>query len=677
MIAARSHGMGFDRREVPAVKTESQTNASLPVAAETRLEFETLLANLSARFVALPPEQVDEEIRRALHEVLAFFRIDRCSLLRLLPGKTMWLVTHNADTAGVSPYPIETPLPVSLFPYFYKMLTTQREAISFARLDELPDEAAIDKLSMEQWKVRSGLYVPIAALKSTAEYTLGISSGDNDRTCPAEYVPRLRLLGELFVNALERSLGEQILRESEERLSLAASAAEAGLWIMEMGKGIVWATPKLRELLHVSPDEELPFERFMAAIHPDDRRRVRGLLQQSLESREALRMEYRIVRPDGAVRWISSLGKPSSDGSAQAERLTGVSVDVSERKQMDAELRERLAEIERLKLQLEKENVYLREEIKTEKGFQSLVGSSDALQYVAFRIKQVAPTDATVLLLGETGTGKGMVAHAIHEMSARKDRPMITVNCAALPASLIESELFGREKGAFTGAHAKQVGRFEIANGGTIFLDEIGEMPLELQAKLLRVLQEGELERLGSPRTIKVDVRVIASTSRDLKAEIRNNRFREDLFYRLNVFPVSVPPLRMRSGDIPQLVRHFIDKFARKIGRQITTVPKRTMKALQEYSWPGNVRELEHVIERAVITSQGPVLQLADRLEGEAPGPKEEPLKALAAMEQEYILTVLQKTHWKIDGNGGAASILGLHPSTLRFRIKKLGIERP
>jgi transcriptional regulator with GAF, ATPase, and Fis domain len=293
-------------------------------------------------------------------------------------------------------------------------------------------------------------------------------------------------------------------------------------------------------------------------------------------------------------------------------------------------------------------------------------------------VQQVAPTDATVLILGETGTGKGMVAHAIHELSARKDRPMITVNCAALPANLIESELFGREKGAFTGAHARQVGRFEVANGGTIFLDEIGEMPLELQAKLLRVLQEGEFERLGSPRTIKVDARVIASTARDLKAEIRSNRFREDLFYRLNVFPITMPPLRLRRDDIPQLVRHFIDKYARKIGRQIKTVPKTFMQSLQDYSWPGNVRELEHVIERAVITTTGPVLQLADRLEPlRASDETDSSLKDMAAMEREHILRVLCETGWKIEGAKGAASILNLHPSTLRFRIKKLGIKRP
>lgn len=641
-----------------------------------RLGFEKLLADFSARFIALPPERVDDEIQSALQAALEFFRIDRCSLLRLLPGKTSWQITHSADTAGVSAFPVKTILPLSLFPWAVKKLAEERNSFSFASLEELPEEAAIDKQSFEKWGIRSGLYIPIAALRSS-EYTLGTSSAENGRNCPEKHIPQLRLLGDVFVNALERSVSETALRESEERLSIAASAAEAGLWMMEMDGSVVWATQKLRELLHVAPDEEMAFDRFLAAVHPDDRGRVSLLVRESLERQEALDMEYRIVEPDGMIRWISSRGNPPSHGSGLSKRLTGVSIDVTERKQMEEELRERLKEIERLKLQLEKENLCLREEIKEGKGFQKIVGNSEALQYVFFKVRQVSPTDATVLVLGETGTGKGMVAHAIHEMSARKDRPMITVNCAALPVNLIESELFGREKGAFTGAHARQVGRFEVANGGTIFLDEIGEMPLELQPKLLRVLQDGEFERLGSPRTIKVDVRVIASTSRDLKAEVRKNRFREDLFYRLNVFPVSMPPLRMRANDIPQLVGHFVDKYGRKIGRQIETVPKSIMKSLQAYSWPGNVRELEHVIERAVITSAGPVLRLADRLEGESVEAGEDSVKELVAVEREHILKVLQKTRWKIDGVGGAASLLGLHPSTLRFRINKLGIQRP
>lgn len=659
-----------------SVKRKNHTQSSEPAASEKRLEFEKFLADLSAKFVALPPKQVDDEIRSALKEVLRFFQIDRITLLRLLPGRTSWMATHNADAAGISPYPTGTALPVSLVPWMYNKLAVEREVFSFARIEELPADATDDKQTLEMWKVGSGMYIPIAALRSS-EYTLGISSAENDRNCPEEYIPRLRLLGELFVNALERSTGEQALRESEERLSLAASAAEAGLWIMDMDRGIVWATQRFRELFQFDLDEELPFERFMAVIHPNDRERVGKIIRQSLENRGSLNMEYRIVRPDGSLRWISSRGNPSFEGSGLQERLMGVSIDVTERRQMEAKLRERLQEIERLKLQLEKENVYLRDEIRMEQGLQKIVGNSEALKYVFFKIQQVAPTDTAVLILGETGTGKGLVAHAIHEMSARKDRPMITVNCAALPANLIESELFGREKGAFTGAHAKQVGRFEVAHGGTIFLDEIGEMPVELQTKLLRVLQEGEFERLGSPRTIKVDARVIASTSRDLKAEIRNNRFREDLFYRLNVFPISIPPLRMRSGDVPQLINHFVDRYVRKIGRPIKSIPKSVMKSLEEYSWPGNVRELEHVIERAIINSTGTVLQLADWFESGSAEARKAPLKGIAAIEREHILRVLQETCWKINGEGGAASLLGLHPSTLRFRLKKLGIERP
>jgi len=657
------------------VDRKNQLHSAERHAPEKRLEFEKFLADLSARFVALPPEQVDDEIRDALKRVLEFFQIDRCNLFRLLPGKTLFEVTHNADVNGISPYPIETPLPVSLFPWASKKLQ-QREVFSFARLEELPAEADVDKQGLEKFGIRSGLYIPIAALRST-EYSLGINSAEEDRTCPEECIPQLRLLGELFVNAVERSKGELALRESEERLTLAASAAEAGLWIMNIEEGIVWATEKLRKLLHFAPDDELSFERFLTAIYPDDREHVRRLVRQSLERQEALKIEYRIVQPGGTIRWLSSRGSPISNASRPPEHLMGVSIDVTDRKRMEAELQEHLDEIERLKLQLEKENIYLREEIKTVQGFEKIVGNSHTLQYVLFRVKQVAPTDATVLILGETGTGKGMVAHAIHELSARKGRPMITVNCAALPANLIESELFGREKGAFTGAHAKQVGRFEVADGGTIFLDEIGEMPLELQAKLLRVLDEGEFERLGSPQTIKVNVRVIASTNRDLKTEVQNKRFREDLFYRLNVFLVSIPPLRMRAEDIPHLVSYFVDKYARKFGRKYETVPKSMMKALQEHPWPGNVRELEHIIERAVITSSGPILRLVDRLECEPAEAEEEPPKKLEWMEREHILKVLKNTRWKIDGEGGAASVLGLHPSTLRFRIKKLGIKRP
>jgi transcriptional regulator with GAF, ATPase, and Fis domain len=294
------------------------------------------------------------------------------------------------------------------------------------------------------------------------------------------------------------------------------------------------------------------------------------------------------------------------------------------------------------------------------------------------QIEQVAQLNATVLLLGETGTGKGVVARAIHSSGARKDRPMITVNCTALPANLIESELFGREKGAYTGSDARQIGRFEPADGGTIFLDEIGEMPLELQCKLLRVIQDGEFERLGSPRTIKTDVRIIAATNRNLEEEIKNGRFREDLFYRLNVFPITMPPLRQRKEDIPLLVNHFVTKFNNKIGKRIETVSKDTLHALQEYHWPGNVRELESVIERAVITSQGAALQVLDRFDAfrKTGEPAGQDVKALAELEYDHILQLLKKTGWRIEGKNGAAVLLGLNPSTLRARMRKYGILR-
>jgi PAS domain S-box-containing protein len=658
-------------------KKKKPADSNERTASKGRLEFEKFLADLSARFVSLHPEEVDNEINNALKGILGFFRIDRCSLLRRLPVKTLCMVTHNADISGDSPYPVATPLPTSLFPYFNRKLAVEREIIAFSCPDDLPEEAAPDKQWLREWNVRSGLYIPIASLESSTEYTLGISSGEDGRTCPEEYVPRLRMLGELLVNALERSMTEQALRESEERLSLAASAAEAGLWILDKDEGLIWTTRKLRELFHLDPDENMPFEKLLDAVHPDDREGIRGRVRQSFERNEAFEIDFRVVRPDGGFSWISSRGKLSSAGSGLPRFLMGASVDVTERKRMEAELRENLEEIGRLKLQLEKENLYLREEIEAGLGFEKIVGKSDALNYVLFKVRQVAPTDATVLILGETGTGKGMVAHAIHEMSARRERPMITVNCAALPANLIESELFGREKGAFTGAHAKQVGRFELAHGGTLFLDEIGEMPLELQTKLLRVLQDGKFERLGSPQTIEVDVRVIAATSRDLKEDVANRRFREDLFYRLNVFPISIPPLRMRRDDIPLLVRHFVDKHARKIGKRLETIPKHAMNTLQNQSWPGNVRELEHAIERAVITSPGPILQLSDGLETQAFEEREGPSRGLEAMEREHILKVLGQSGWKIDGRGGAASLLGLHPSTLRFRLKKLGIKRP
>jgi PAS domain S-box-containing protein len=371
-----------------------------------------------------------------------------------------------------------------------------------------------------------------------------------------------------------------------------------------------------------------------------------------------------------------------------------VMVDVTERKKMEealqkahdkleeqveertVELRTALSEIKTLKDQLEAENIYFRQEIKMRHKFAQILGQSDGLKYVLYRAEQVAPMNTTVLILGETGTGKDLIAAAIHDMSPRKDRPLITVNCAALPGNLIESELFGREKGAFTGADTRQVGRFEIANGSTLCLDEIGELPLEVQAKLLRVIQHNEFERLGSSQTTKVDVRIVATTNRNLEEEVRKGRFRQDLYYRLNVFPITVPPLRQRKEDIPLLVQAFIERYSRKLGKQITSIQKEAMKALQDYPWPGNVRELESVIERASILCPGPVLQLTDELEISSPL-LSSTVRTLEETERNQILKTLSETRWRIEGKDGSAAILGLHPSTLRARMHKLGIRRP
>jgi len=352
--------------------------------------------------------------------------------------------------------------------------------------------------------------------------------------------------------------------------------------------------------------------------------------------------------------------------------------EIENHKNAEVKLQEATAEIRQLNARLKSENIQLQQELTRSDNFGEIIGQSPAISYVFYRVDQVASQDTTVLLLGETGTGKGMVAREIHRRSTRKDRPLVTVNCTALPANLIESELFGREKGAFTGAHARQMGRFELADGGTLFLDEIGEMPLELQVKLLRVIQDGEFERLGSPRTIKVNVRIIAASNRNLEEAIKAGQFREDLFYRLSVFPITIPPLRQRLEDIPLLVRYFVAKFNKKTGKRIENISQTTLDALQKYNWPGNVRELESVIERAIITSQGAALQVLDRFENFRDHQEQgaQDVTALADLERDHILQVLEKTGWRVEGEKGAALLLGLNPSTLRARMRKYDIRR-
>jgi formate hydrogenlyase transcriptional activator len=343
------------------------------------------------------------------------------------------------------------------------------------------------------------------------------------------------------------------------------------------------------------------------------------------------------------------------------------------RKQASEELRKAALEIRELKDKVERENTYLRKEIQLEYPHAAIIGNSDAIRNVLKKVEQVAKTDAAVLILGETGTGKELVARTIHEISRRRQNPLVKINCASLPATLIESELFGREKGAYTGALAREIGRFEHADKSSIFLDEIAELPPELQPKLLRVLQEGEFERLGSSKTIRVDVRVVAATNRDLDALMKQGKFREDLFYRLNVFPIAVPPLRERREDIPLIAAHILKDLAKRMGSNVEGFHAATMREFQKYSWPGNVRELRNVIERNLILNGGPIFRadLPNTVQD-----KKTSLRRLDEVDTEYLRNVLQSTHWRVRGQGGAAHVLGLKPTTLEARMRKLGIRR-
>ena len=490
----------------------------------------------------------------------------------------------------------------------------------------------------------------------------------------------------------DRKQSEEALKISETRYRRLFESAQDGILILDAETGqISDVNPFLVEMLGYSHEEFLgkklweigPFKNREASKAAFLELQGKGYVRYKdlpLETKEGRLIAVEFVSNVYLVnhhKVIQCNIRDITERKLIAEALQQAHNELERRvEERTVELRTALSEIKTMKDQLEAENIYFRQEIKMKHQFDHILGQSDGLKYVLYRAEQVAPTNTTVLILGETGTGKELIAAAIHNLSPRKDRPLITVNCAALPANLIESELFGREKGAFTGADTRQVGRFEVANGSTLCLDEIGELPLEVQAKLLRAIQHNEFERLGSSHTIKVDIRIVATTNRNLEEEVRKGRFRQDLYYRLNVFPITVPPLRQRKEDIPLLVQAFIERYARKLGKQITSIQKETMKALQDYPWPGNVRELESVLERAVILCPGPVLQLADKLETSSL-PLSSAVRTLEEMERSQILKTLSETRWRIEGKDGSAAILGLHPSTLRARMHKFGILRP
>ena len=471
------------------------------------------------------------------------------------------------------------------------------------------------------------------------------------------------------------------LHERERLFQRLAIAIDQVFWFTEVNpERVLYVSPAFESLWGVTAEELYRDPRlWVQAIHPEDRSRITSDFEQWLQGTIAnYRVVYRIVRPDGSVRWILDNGAQIRDAQGALSYVSGVAKDITEEKVAKDALERALADITRLKERLQRENIYLQEEIKTSSGFEDIVGDSEPLRIALRQVEQVAWTDATVLLLGETGTGKELFARAIHSGSRRKDRPLVKVNCAALPSSLIESELFGHIEGAFTGALVDRLGRFQLADKGTIFLDEIGELDLDLQVKLLRVLQEGEFEPIGSSETTRVDVRIVAATNRDLYKAVNDGSFRSDLYYRLAVFPIEVPPLRQRRDDIPLLVWHFITQKNARLGKKIETVSRKVISALIDYDWPGNVRELENVIERAMILSPANTLALDDSVGIPArAGHLRRSSMTLEEIDRAHIVGVLNECNWTIKGPGKAADRLGLAASTLRYRMKKLDIKRP
>lgn len=649
-----------------------QSEADRQEELEERLAFETLLADLSLRFVNLPADQVDRVVEDSQGRICESLGLDLSTLWqRSMEDPHDFTLTHVFRPPGGPPVPEQMDARGS-FPWALQEI--QRGEPFVIVTEDLPPEAARDQEMRRHYGVKSSLLVPLSAGGGPVIGVLTFDAMRTERAWPEPLVTRLQVVAQVFTNALARKHADQALRDSEARLSLAAASADAGLWSLEPSTGRLWATDKARELFHIPPDEPLTFERFLKFVRPEDRERVCQTVQRAMKTGQAVRVEYRTQRPDGDLRWIASWGHVHAGASGEPDRLMGVSIDITDRKSTEERLRQTLAEVQQLRDQLQQQNRYLQEQVKGASGYDAIVGESRLIRRVLARVRQVAPTGTVVLITGETGTGKELVAHAIHDLSRRRQKPLVTVNCAALPPTLIESELFGREKGAYTGAATRQVGRFELAHGSTIFLDEISELPLELQAKLLRVLETGQFERLGSTRTQVVDVRILAAANRDLGDMVQAGTFRADLFYRLNVFPINVPPLRDRREDIPLLVWQFVRHFARKMGKAVESIPPETMDRLHQHVWPGNIRELRNVIERAMIVSDTRVLQIefpASPPVGLAtPGSLEE-------MERLHIRQVLDRTGWRISGKNGAAVQLGLPPTTLQSKLKRLGISRP
>ena len=649
---------------------------------EEHVKFDNFIADLSSRLTNLTPDKLDDGIALALNRICQFFDIDHCGLLDVLPNRKATDYIYKTGDKKSLP----KALSASSHPWAYNQLVVRGEPLILSCLEELPAEANTDRASWEKENVVTLVMIPLH-IGGRVTHLIGLYRNRMGIMWPVAHIHYFQMLCVIFTRMLIHKRDRETLMRSEGLLAAAEGIAHLGSWTFNFSDGTHQWSDELYRIFGFLPQEcTATYKAFTASIHPDDRRAVQQANQDAILNPEKTHtIDYRVVRPDGSERMVHSSTIFFLDKGRDPVRMVGVVHDITEQRHAEESLERALAEIMMLKEKAEKENIILRHD-QFKDGIPGVIGTSKAIRYILYRIQKVANTKTTVLFQGETGTGKGRFADALHKVSDRCDKPFVIVNCAGLPPNLIESELFGREKGAFTGSTARQIGRFELANGGTIFLDEIGELPLELQAKLLRVIEDEVFERLGSPHPVKVDVRIIASTNRKLEEEIRKGHFRKDLFYRLNVFPITIPPLSERKEDIAPLAVFFLARFSKKMGKSIVKIPRKTLQALEDYPWNGNVRELSNVIEQSVIMSKGPELELANLSDPlsvlpannhTSTNPEMLAPNKLFEVERDHIIRTLQETGWKISGLGGAAQRLGLHPNTLKARMNKLGVKRP
>lgn len=639
-----------------------------------RLVFETLLADLSARFVNLPSESVDSEIMEAERRICESLDLDISAVWQWSPGpENVFTLTHYYSVQD-GPQP-SMQLRDTDFPWFRQLMIDGR-IVPISSLEHMPPEASLDRENCRRLGVKSNLCLPLS-VGGKPVGLLGLNTTRAERAWPDALVKRLQLVAQIFANALARMRTEQALRGSEERyraITLNLPGLVYQFYARDDGKwGLHYMDARAGDVCGLSPENlETFFDRFIACVAPECREGWLNSIRQAVSTLEQWDQEFRFIKPSGEELFLRAISEPRRLGSQVV--FYGVMRDVTQQRRSQEELHRTLDELNRLKEQLQHENVYLRKEVEALQGQIPIVGSSASLSKAIAQAQQVAATDSTVLILGETGTGKELLAAYLHRIGRRSGKPFITTNIAAIPSTLLESELFGREKGAYTGALTKQIGRFEMADGGTLFLDEIGEMPMETQAKLLRVLQKGEFERLGSGQTLRANVQVIAATNRKLPDLIHDGRFRQDLYYRLNVFPITLPPLRDRPEDIPALVWAFVQELSERMGKPIDRIRRKDLEALQRYDWPGNVRELRNVVERSMIVADGPELRLT--LPDAESGEPSAQSRALRDVERAHIQNVLKSAGGRIRGPHGAAEILGIKPPTLYAMMDRLGIDR-